>query len=634
MPSRPTELLSATPRSALPPGALWGRLLVGAAWLAAAASAGAQQGDSTAAADPRVGLRGAHTVDAEEAISNLTLIAHRPRPQWPVGSGALAYSEALKGATGPQADAVRQVLGDLTYANSDLAFRGNVVFQGSFNGFSVWDISDVSNPKLRSTFVCPGGQGDPSVYGNLLFMSVEEVRGRVDCGTQGVAEASSPERFRGVRIFDITDIDHPKQVAAVQTCRGSHTHTLIPDPKNSRVLYVYVSGTAGVRPASELAGCVQAAPDSNNRVDPNTSLFRIEIIRVPLDAPQDAKVIGAPRIFADAKTGAVNGLWKGGGHGQGTQETAVTNMCHDVTVYPAYGLAAGACSGNGILLDIHDPTNPKRIGEITDPNFAYFHSATFNNDASTVIFTDEWGGGLAPRCRTTDPKNWGADAIFKRTGGTLQLAAYYKLPAPQSDKENCVAHNGSLIPVPGRDIVAQAWYQGGLSVFDFTDPAHPKEIAYFDRGPIDESRVVLGGYWSTYWYNGHIFGTEIIRGLDIFALKPSAYLSQNEIDAADLVQWPQANPSDQQKIVWPASFVVARAYIDQLTRDHGLSTQSLSQISGELDQAEHQSGGERSATLKKLAQHVAGEAKGSSDAPRVHLLEGEIKELVVAKPGA
>ncbi len=571
------------------------------------AAPAAAQGDGAGSSDPRVGLEGAHMVEAKEAISNLTLVSHTPRPP---------------GFSNP-AD-----IGDFGFANSDLAFKDNWVFQGSFHGIQIWDITDPASPKLHTTIVCPGGQGDPSVFGHLMFMSVEALNGRVDCGTQGVADSVSPARFRGVRIFDISDIDHPKIVAQVQTCRGSHTHTLVPDPKDPNVIYVYVQGTAPVRPAAELAGCSGAAPE----VDPNTSLFRIEVIRVPVNAPQEAKIVSTPRIFADAKTGAINGLAKATPGGPGVQAGSETNQCHDITVYPAFGIAAGACSGNGIILDIKDPAHPKRIAEISDPNFAYWHSATFANDAKHVLFTDEWGGGVNPRCRASDPKNWGADAIFTLAADhKLTLDGYYKMPAPQTDIENCVAHNGSLIPVPGRDIMVQGWYQGGVSVFDFTDPAHAKEIAFFDRGPVSD-KLALAGDWSAYWYNGHIFGSEIARGLDIFELKPSDELSQNEIDAAKLVKIETSNPSDQQHIVWPASFVVARAYLDQLKRDNGLAGDAMQKVSSELDAAEHLEGAQQKSALRKLAGQVEGLAKGAGDATRVHELASTIRGLA-AKQG-
>jgi hypothetical protein len=553
------------------------------------------------ASDPRVGL-GAGWMDAKSAISNLELVAHRDRPQGFVNTANM---------------------GDFGVADSDLAFGGNYVFQGNFNGFQVWDVSNPASPKIRTTFVCPGGQGDPSVFRNLLFISVEETRGRVDCGTQGVKDTVSAERFRGVRIFDISNIDHPRQIAAVQTCRGSHTHTLVTDARDPANLYVYVSGTSSVRPNAELAGCSGRRPED----DPNTSLFRIEVIRVPLAAPQDAKIVSQPRIFADAATGAIAGLYRGGNHGVGTQNTAETNMCHDITVYPEIGLAAGACSGNGILLDISDVANPKRIDEVVDPNFAYWHSATFNNDGTKVLYTDEWGGGTQPRCRATDRPEWGADAIFTLSNRKLHPAGYFKLPAPQTATENCVAHNGSLIPVPGRDIMVQAWYQGGISLVDFSDPSHPKEIAYFDRGPMDANKLALGGFWSAYWYNGNIYGSEIGRGLDVFKLKPSEHLSQNEIDAALLVKMDRFNPQLQTKLVWPASFVVARAYLDQLQRNDGLRKSWADPVSRELARAERLRGPQRRTALTSLATRLDRDANVAGDSARVKALASVVRDL-------
>ncbi|HEX5634898.1 MAG TPA: hypothetical protein VFX50_16760, partial [Gemmatimonadales bacterium] len=491
-----------------------------------------------------VGLAAGWT-DAQSAARNLALVAHRDRPAGFVGADR----------------------GDFSYVNADFAFRDSLLFMGGWNGVQVWNVGNPRAPSLRATIVCPGGQGDVSVHGTLLFMSVEEPRGRLDCGPQGVKEAVSAERFMGVRIFDITDLDHARQVAAVQTCRGSHTHTLVPDPRDPSVVYVYVSGTGPVRSASELAGCSGLPPEQ----DSTTSLYQVEVIRVPVAAPQDAKVIRSARLFADSATGRIAGLWRGGAHGEGTQQTDETDQCHDITVYPALGLAAGACSGNGLLIDISDPSNPRRIAEVSDPNFAYWHSATFSNDGSKVLFSDEWGGGTAPRCRTTDRPQWGADAIFTRSGQGMTFAGYYKLPAAQTATENCVAHNGSLIPVPGRDILAQGWYQGGVSIFDFSDPAKPVEIAFFDRGPVVDSALTLGGHWGAYWYNGHIYGSEIARGLDVLALEPSAQLSRNEIEAALLVRTERANPQMQERITWPAHFSVARSYLDQLGRNDGLA---------------------------------------------------------------
>jgi hypothetical protein len=566
-----------------------------------AATAGAQ-GDSVAINhdDPRIGLRAGYT-DAAEAARNLVLIGHAQR---------------LPNFGNPQN------LGDFAFLNGDLAFKGNYVYQGGFNGLQVWDVSNPKNPTLRTSFVCPGGQGDPSIYRNLLFFSVEETRARVDCGTQGVSDTVSAERFRGVRIFDVSDIDHPKQVAAVQTCRGSHTHTLVVDPNDPDNVYIYVSGTSVVRSGAELAGC--AHPTSIS--DTTTSLFRIDIIKVPLAAPQNARVVNSPRIFADS-LGAIAGLWIGGSHGPGTQSTTQTNMCHDITVYSAIGLAAGACSGNGILLDIRDPVHPKRVAAVMDPNFAYWHSATFSNDGTKVLFTDEWGGGMAPRCRPTDKLTWGADAIFNRVGDKMTPAGYYKLPVAQTDQENCVAHNGSLIPVPGRDIMTQAWYQGGVSVFDFTDASHPKEIAFFDRGPMDSTKLLLGGDWGTYWYNGYIYASEIDRGLDILDLRPSDQLSQNEIDAAKLIHFDTFNPQNQPKLVWPASYVVARAYLDQLVRDKGVTAEQSSSIARDLSRAEKLKGASEKAALASLATRLDRDAKTAADPARVEALAAEVRDL-------
>ena len=514
--------------------------------------------------------------------------------------------QKLLGQLGPRNTAkmpkpMRLVFAQLAFANSDLAFQGKHLFQGNFYGVSIYDISNPAKTKLVTTLVCPGGQGDVSVYKNLLFMSVEMPNGRLDCGTQGFPpEPPQPEgaekpkkrpvpsaqkdRFRGVRIFDISDIKNPKQVAAVQTCRGSHTHTLVIDPNDKDNVYIYVSGTSYVRKPEELAGCSGEEPDK----DPNTALFRIDVIKVPVAAPQEAKVVSNPRVFIDARTGAINGLTNGGTHGKkGSEKPKETNQCHDITVYSAIGLAAGACSGNGILLDIKDPVNPKRVDAVNDPNYSYWHSASFSNDGSKVVFTDEWGGGLGPRCRANDPNVWGADAIFTVKDGKLNFQSYYKMPAAQADTENCVAHNGSLVPVPGRDIEVQAWYQGGISLVDFTDAAHPFEIAYFDRGPIDPKMMVLGGDWSAYWYNGYIYASEIARGLDVFELTPTKFLTQNEINAAKTVRFSELNVQNQQKIEWPAKLAVAKAYLDQLSRSQTLSPDKIAALEKAIQNAEH-----------------------------------------------
>jgi hypothetical protein len=512
------------------------------------------------------------------------------------------------------------VIAQLAFANSDLAFQGNHLFQGNFYGVSIYDISNPAKTSLLTSMVCPGGQGDVSVYKNLLFMSVEMPNGRLDCSPQGFAPEPVPtankERFRGVRIFDITDIRNPKQVGAVQTCRGSHTHTLVVDPNDKNNVYIYVSGTSFVRPSEELAGC-SAEPPSK---DPNTALFRIEVIKVPLAAPQSARVVSSPRVFMDSRTGVINGLNNGGSH-DGNGKPSDTDQCHDITVYSAIGLAAGACSGNGILLDIKDPVNPKRVDAVNDPNYAYWHSASFSNDGKKVVFTDEWGGGLGARCRANDPNVWGANAVFRLTDNKLSFASYYKLPAAQGDSENCVAHNGSLIPVPGRDIKVQAWYQGGISLMDFTDAERPVEIAYFDRGPVDPKMLILGGDWSAYWYNGHIYASEIARGLDIFELVPTQHLTQNEIDAAKTIRVAELNVQNQEKFEFPRKLVVAKAYVDQLERSQALPSDRIAALRQAIQKAEqNRKELEKLKSLVPSLEKSVGMTKNGADSARLRAL--------------
>ncbi|MEM6476396.1 MAG: DUF305 domain-containing protein [Pseudomonadota bacterium] len=441
----------------------------------------------------------------------------------------------------------------LDFANTDMAFFDDIMVAGSYHGFNIYKLGDDGAPNLMSSVVCPGGQGDVSVVGNLLIMSVEQTRGRVDCGLQGVEGDVSEERFRGVRIFDISDLTAVRQVGQVQTCRGSHTHSVV--SADDETIIVYNSGTSRVRPQEELASCFDSPSDSR------TALFSIDVIAIPVADPSQSRIISSPRVFADAETGEIAGLWKGGESEDGAQFTRQTNQCHDITVFPSLKLAAGACSGNGILMDISNPMAPKRIDAVFDKGFAYWHSATFNNDGTKVIFTDEWGGGGRPRCKASDPMTWGANAIYDIVDGKLEFRSHYKMPGPQSDKENCVAHNGSIIPVPGRDLFVQSWYQGGISVMDFTDSSAPKEIAYFDRGAISEEQLVVGGFWSSYWYNGRIYGTEITRGIDVFALEPSEHLTAEEIAAAEAASYANTrfNPQTQTQVSWDEDVIEAAA---------------------------------------------------------------------------
>ena len=616
--------------------------------------------------DPRVGLKPG-LADAGEAVSNLKVSARVPSPP-----------------------------GFMGITNSDIAFTGNYAVQGNYNGFQIWDVSNPGAPSIVAAVTCPASQNDVSVYQQrLLFMSAEAPNARLDCGKQGFTQADSvsKDRIRGVRIFDITDIRNPKYITSVQTCRGSHTHTLVEDPKDQDNVYIYISGGSPVRSPSEMPTCVRETPDKN----PNSSLFMIEVIKVPLAHPEQAAIVNRARIFqnlaavtshgdapADAAEiekaraagafiadvfnqkmilppgfvapmldstvkarngtgpatradsaalraalpGIVNAIIGAGGPPTGP------NQCHDITVYPSLGLAGGACGGYGLLLDIRDPVNPRRIDAVADSNFAYWHSATINNDGTKILFSDEWGGGGSPKCRPTDPKEWGADAIFTLENNKMKFQSYYKISAPQTEFENCVAHNGSLIPIPDRDVMVQAWYQGGISVFDWTDAAHPKEIAYFDRGPIDSTRMAMGGSWSVYWYNGAMFSSEIARGLDITELTPSEYISENEIIAAKTVRFPYFNAQGQPRFVWPPSFALACSYLDQLERSGGLAPASVASARGALARAQQASGDTRRATLTSLAADLNRDAAGAGNPAKVRKLAGAVSELVNAQQPA
>ncbi len=570
--------------------------------------------------DPRNGLAAGFR-DAEEAISNLVMLASLPKPtgffdaENPAGLPPEIPAEATD-------EEVERRFGDrspfLSFSNTDMAFANDLMVAGNYHGFNVYDIAG-DTPQLISSVVCPGGQGDVSIVGDLLIVSVQDTRARVDCGRQGVEEEVSEERFRGIRIFDISNPVVPRQVGQVQTCRGSHTHSVVTSDENT--IIVYNSGTSSIRPEEELAGCVAGLPG-----DDETALFSIDVIEIPVANPAASRIVDSPRVFADDETGRIAGLWAGGDHGEGTQSTRRTDQCHDITVFPSLNLAAGACSGNGIILDISDPRAPQRIDAVVDQGFAYWHSATFNNDGTKVLFTDEWGGGGRPRCRAQDPSDWGANAIYEIDNGQLEFASYFKIPSAQTEEENCVAHNGSVVPVPGRDIFVQSWYQGGLTVIDFTDAANPYEIAFFDRGPIDEDVMISGGYWSSYWYDGRIYGTEIARGLDVFELAPSEFLTENEIAAAALANQGEVfNPQQQTQVSWPDHPVVGMAYVDQLVRGEVMSADAAETVSSALGRAaEHIEAGTTdrglSSELRRLSRSLPDADNGSAHAARIDAL--------------
>ena len=509
-----------------------------------------------------------------------------------------------------------------------MAFDGNTLVVGNYHGFNIYNIEDGRNPTLISSIVCPGGQGDVSIVENLLIMSVEQSRGRLDCGREGITEDVSDERFRGIRIFDISDLAFPVQVGAVQTCRGSHTHSVVSGPSSDGKILVYNSGTSRIRDQEELETCFDSTPG-----DTRTSLFRIDVIEIPLDDPSKARIIASPTVFADSETGSLAGLWRGGDHGDETQRTSRTDQCHDITIFPSLQIAAGACSGNGILFDISNPREPKRIHDVQDQGFAYWHSATFNNSGTKVLFTDEWGGGGRARCRAWDPITWGADAIYDIENQKLKPKSYYKMPAPQLETENCVAHNGSIIPVPGRDIFVQAWYQGGISIMDFTDSANPYEIAFFDRGPMLEDSLLSGGFWSTYFYKGFVYGTEMVRGLDVLELLPSEYLSVNEIEAAKLA-FPKHgpknifNPQQQTEMTWPINPTLALAYLDQVKREGSIDNNNEEILRSSLIGLESRTSPENHKILSIIKEFSElGSSKFTQSSEKTSVLQNVLKEL-------
>ncbi len=567
--------------------------------------------------DPRSNLSAGFR-NAGEAASHMELVASFPKPNGFFDSSnpaGLPPKIPAKEGAAPAADAepVEADFGErsplLSFANTDMAFSGDLLALGNYHGLNLYRLGDQGMPRLLSSVVCPGGQGDVSIVGDILIMSVEQTRGRVDCGLQGVSDDVSPDRFRGLRIFNIADPTRPVQVGQVQTCRGSHTHSVVASDEKS--IIVYNSGTSSVRDGKELPGCVGDVPG-----DARTALFRIDVVEILLADPSQSRIIDSPAVFTDRDSGQIAGLWLGGDHGDGTQDTRRTDQCHDITVFPAKGIAAGACSGNGVVFDISDPRKPKRIDAVTDKGFAYWHSATFNNDGTKVLYTDEWGGGARPRCRAQDPREYGADAIYDLIDDKLVYRSHYKLPAAQTEMENCVAHNGAIVPVPGRDIFVQAWYQGGISVIDFTDSANPREIAYFDRGPIDPDHLILGGHWSVYYYHGHLYGSEIARGLDVLKLLPSEELSANEIAAAALADPGQTfNPQQQFPVTWPADPVIAFAYLDQLQRGNSLDLAAASNLRAALDEAKTRfaAGGTDAALASRLDMMAKGLAAQKGD---------------------
>ena len=574
--------------------------------------------------DPRTTLApGRH--DAGIAIQNMRLVSATPKA---------AAHDTSRG---------------LAFINSDLAFGDKYVYQGNFAGFTIWDVSDPAKPRIVSAVSCITSQGDPSIYGNLLFLSAEGGGNRNDCAKGGVQDPS--DHMAGVRIYDVSDPVNPRLVKNVQTCKGSHTHTIVPHPSDDNVIYIYVSGSQGARPETELPGC----KEGTDPADESNSLYRLDIIKVMLNAPENAEVVGGARIFTGlgAAPRAASRPARGGGRNRAPNDSAAPppaptgpRNCHDVTAYPAVGLLAGACGSYGLLVDISNPEKPVRLAAKADTNFSLWHTAVFSNDGKKVVFTDEWGGGTSPMCQASSMMEMGGNTVLSIDGERkYKQHAYFKIPAAQTAEENCVSHNGGLIPVPGRDIMVQGWYQGGVSLMEFTDPDNPKELGYFDRGSIDPprdvdvpappqerraSRGTIGGSWGAYWWNGYIYSSELDRGFDILELEPSDHLSKNEIEAAKLVRFAQYNPQTQPKIEWPAAFPVIRSYLDQLVRGNGLTVERTTAIARALDAAEQQTGRTRREALEALARQVDRDVTGAKDPERVKAMSAAIKDLAKA----
>lgn len=547
----------------------------------------------------------------------------------------------------------------LTFINSDLAFRGNYVYQANFAGFTIWDIKDPAKPVMTAAVRCITSQGDPTIYGNLLFLSAEGPGNRNDCGDGGVQDPK--DHMAGVRIFDVSDPKAPKLVKNVQTCKGSHTHTLVPSPTNKRIIYLYVSGQQAARPETELAGC----RNGTNPDDPANSLYQLDIIKVDLDHPEKAEVIPGARIFSgldgasecrrycvpvDPRRQAARGA-RAAAAPEGEAMPDGPRNCHDVTAYPEVGLLAASCSTHSILVDIKNPEKPFRISALADTNnYQGRHTAAFSNDGKKLIQTDEWGGGTGPMCQASSMIELGGNTVISLDGTKKQTQrAYFKLPSAQAAEENCVSHNGGIIPVPGRDLYVQGWYQGGVSIMDFTNADSAYEVGYFDRGSIDPPGPVdmpkaaaaaatnqrgggrtIGGSWGAYYWNGLVFSSELDRGMDIMELTPSAELTANEIAAAKLVTFTEYNPQSQPKMVWPAAFVVVRSYLDQLVRGQGLAAARTSAIDAALTAAEAKTGAARKAALTALAAQVTKDATGAKDGARVRTMAGEIRRLAAA----
>jgi hypothetical protein len=407
---------------------------------------------------------------------------------------------------------------DAAFINSDLAFTGDYLVQGNFAGFSIWDISDPAAPELVSAVSCPGGQGDVSTVGDLVIVSVDETMSDDSCQASRVPETD--ENWEGIRVFDISDPSAPRYAAAVRTRCGSHTHTVVPDAADPARVYVYVSAYS--RGAS--LNCTGRNP--------------LQIVELPLAAPEQASVVGELDLFDDETAFGPEDRVSGGA------ETRSTTGCHDITAYPAKALAVAACRGDGLLLSIADPLVPVVLQRVRDPAVAFWHSGIFDNDATRVVFQDELGDGFINTCSPAFGSDRGADAVWRIAADGLVKEGTYKLPRTQSDLEKCVAHSGGLVPVPGRFVIAQAWLEGGVSVVDLSDPSAPVELTWFDRPDYGTSMDYTAGIWSVYHYDGFLYASDMYEGLEVLRLTDPMFADAARYDDSGL------NPQTQPAYDW------------------------------------------------------------------------------------
>jgi len=439
---------------------------------------------------------------------------------WLIGAGAADhpgwYTPSPEGSTEnlELVASVARTRRDSTYRNSDLAFWGKYAYAGHYDGFQIVDVSDPESPRQVVDMLCPGSQHDVSVWRNLLFVSVETPRSSPACNSV----PQSPG-FEGIRIFDVSRPARPELVAGVPTDCGSHTHTLVPDLRNRRVLLYVASYTASVIPRTPHYGNECARFDANGERAHN----KISVVEVPVNYPEAAEVVSEPRFPQNDRNGVPGYLG-----------------CHDITVYMQIDRAASACMDEGQIWDISNPVHPRTIARIHNPNVEFFHSAAFSWDGRTVVFGDEAGGGTGPRCRAMDPSTLGAlwfydmASLDTMDNSTVEEPlSHWKVPRVQGELPNCTMHNFNVLPTDDRNVLVSSAYAAGTTVLDFTDPRNPREIAYHDPHGANT--------WSSYWYNGRIYTNDGGRGFDVMRLSDRARVGVRRL--------PYSNPQTQDAVV-------------------------------------------------------------------------------------